>query len=173
MIVIGVDGSPHGPGKTAAAVSAVLAGAAGRGAAIELIRHDDPDVVARIAAADAVVLGSPTYRATHTAALRALLEKFDRKTGAEPLAATPVAVVMTGASGEHFLGTRDLSATLSGFFGTQVLSPELYFHGGDFDAAGQPAGRAAELCAVHGEALVDLAVAVKGSAALRALRPVV
>ena len=173
MKVVGIDGSPYGPGKTAAAVQAMLAGAAGRGAATEFLAHDHPEVVARIAAADAVVLGSPTYRATHTAALRTLLERIDRKAGAEPLAGTPVAVVMTGASGEHFLGTRELSTTLSGFFGTQVLSPDLYFTGSDFDAAGQPAGRAAELALLHGEALVDLAAAVKGSAALAALRPLV
>ena len=173
MIVVGIDGSPYGPGKTAAAVSAILAGAAGRGADTELIRHDHPDVVARIGAADAVVLGSPTYRATHTAALRTLLERIDRKAGAEPLAGTPVAVVMTGASGEHFLGTRELSATLTGFFGTQVLAPDLYFHGADFDADGLPAGKAAERSVLHGEALVELADAVKGSAALKALRPVV
>ncbi|WP_425862085.1 NAD(P)H-dependent oxidoreductase [Arthrobacter sp. TWP1-1] len=159
--------------QTAAAVTAVLAGAAGRGAETELIRHDHPDVVARIAEADAVVLGSPTYRATHTAALRTLLEKIGRKPGSEPLAGTPVAVVMTGASGEHFLGTRELSATLAGFFGTQVLAPDLYFHGSDFDDTGPPTGRAAELSLRHGEALVDLAAAVKGSAALGALRPLV
>lgn len=173
MKVVGIDGSPYGPGKTAAAVNAVLAGAAGRGAETQMLRHDDPEVVARIGEADAVVLGSPTYRATHTAALRTLLEKADRKPGAGQLAGTPVAIVMTGASGEHFLGTRELAATLAGFFGTQVLAPDLYFHGSDFSAAGQPAGRAAELCLLHGEALVDLAAAVKGSAALLALRPLV
>jgi FMN reductase len=173
MIVVGIDGSPYGPGKTAAAVTAVLAGAAARGADTELIRHDHPDVETRIAEADAVVLGSPTYRATHTAALRTLLEKIDRNAGSEPLAGTPVAIVMTGASGEHFLGTRDLSATLAGFFGTQVLAPDLYFHGSDFDANGQLVGRAAELSLLHGEALVDLAAAIKGSAALGALRPIV
>lgn len=173
MIVLGIDGSPHGPGKTAAAVAAVLAGAASHGAETELVTHDHPEVLARIAAADAVVLGSPTYRASHTAALRALLERIERKPGAEPLAGTPVAVVMTGASGEHFLGTRELSTTVAGFFGTQVLAPDLYFTGGDFDAQGQPAGRAAELAELHGQALVDLAAAVRGSAALGKLGPVV
>lgn len=83
------------------------------------------------------------------------------------------AVVMTGASSAHFLGTRELSATLAGFFGTQVLAPELYFQGSDFDGSGAPAGRAAELCRRHGEALVELASAVQASTALRALRPVV
>ncbi|MGA7205309.1 MAG: NAD(P)H-dependent oxidoreductase [Specibacter sp.] len=173
MKVLGVDGSPFGPGKTAAAVNAILAGAAAAGAETELIRHDAPDAVARIAQADAVVFGSPTYRATHTAGLRTLLEKIDRKPGDEPLAGTPVAVVMTGASGEHFLGTQDLSATLGGFFGTQVLAPDLYFQGRDFDVSGSPTGRAGELCTLHGQALVELAAAVGGSEALAALRAVV
>ncbi|WP_269938871.1 NAD(P)H-dependent oxidoreductase [Arthrobacter sp. HY1533] len=173
MIVLGIDGSPHGPGKTAAAVAAVLAGAASRGAETELVSHDHPEVLARIAAADAVVLGSPTYRASHTAALRTLLERIERKPGAEPLAGTPVAVVMTGASGEHFLGTRELAASVAGFFGTQVLAPDLYFKGSDFGPEGGPAGRAAELAELHGQALVDLAAAVRGSAALGKLGPVV
>lgn len=173
MIVVGIDGSPYGPGKTAAAVVAVLAGAASHGAQTSLLRHDDPDILARIGAADAVVLGSPTYRGGHTAALRTLLERIDRKPGDEPLARTPVAVVMTGASGEHFLGTRELSAVLGGFFGTQVLSPDLYFQGGDFDAQGKPAGRAAELAALHGQALVELAAAVRGASALGQLRALV
>lgn len=173
MIVVGIDGSPYGPGKTAAAVAAILAGAASQGAETELVTHDHPDVLARIGGADAVVLGSPTYRASHTAVLRTLLERIDRKPGAEPLAGTPVAVVMTGASGEHFLGTRELSTTVAGFFGTQVLAPDLYFPGGDFDAEGRLAGRAAELAELHGQALVDLAAAVKGSAALGRLKPVV
>ncbi|WP_104088156.1 NADPH-dependent FMN reductase [Arthrobacter sp. GMC3] len=173
MKIVGVDGSPFGPGKTAAAIAAVLAGAANRGAQTELIRHDDPAAVDRIARADAVVFGSPTYRASHTAALRALLEKIDRKQGEEPLAGTPVAVVMTGASSAHFLGTRDLANTLSGFFGTQVLAPDLFFQGRDFDDAGAPSGRAAELCQLHGAALLELAAAVQASTALRALRPVV
>ena len=55
MKVVGIDGSPYGPGKTAAAVQAILAGAAGRGAETEFLAHDHPEVVARIAAADAVV----------------------------------------------------------------------------------------------------------------------
>lgn len=173
MIVLGIDGSPHGPGKTAAAVAAVLAGAATQGAETELVTHDHPEVLARIAAADAVVLGSPTYRASHTAALRTLLERIERNPGAEPLAGTPVAIVMTGASGEHFLGTRELSTTVAGFFGTQVLAPDLYFKAGDFDGEGQPAGKAAELAELHGQALVDLAAAVRGSAALGKLGPVI
>lgn len=173
MIILGVDGSPFGPGKTAAAITEILAGAGRVGAQTDLIRHDDPQAVARITQADAVVFGSPTYRASHTAVLRALLEKIERKSGDEPLAGTPVAVVMTGASGSHFLGTRDLSTTLAGFFGTQVLAPDLYFQGRDFDDAGVPQGRAAQLCSLHGEALVELATAVKGSTALRALRALV
>lgn len=50
-MVPGVDGSPHGPGKTAAAVAGVLAGAAGRGGATKLVSHDDPQAVELIAAA--------------------------------------------------------------------------------------------------------------------------
>lgn len=173
MIVVGVDASPFGPGKTSTIVAAVLDGAAARGAVTWLIRHDAPDVLERIAEADAVVFGSPTYRGGHTAALRALLEKIDRKEGNEPLAATPVAIVMTGASQAHFLGTRELATVLSGFFGTQVLSPDLYVGAHDFDSAGVPREDVQLVANLHGQALVELAAAVENSTALKILRPLV
>lgn len=173
MKVLGIDGSPHGPGKTAKMIGHVLEGAASRGAAVDLIRHDAVDIVDRIAGADAVVFGSPTYRASHSAALRSLLERMDRDGVKAPLLATPAAVVMTGGSAAHFLGTEDLAGVLRGFFGTQVLAPSLYFHPQHFDSAGDAAEDAVEQCRRHGSALWELASAVQSSTALRELKPLV
>jgi FMN reductase len=173
MNILGIDSSPNGPGKTARIVSHVLEGAAGRGAEVALIRHDAHDAVARIGQADAVVLGSPTYRGSHCAAMRALLERIGRDKSDMPLAATPALVVMTGASPAHFLGTDALAGTLSGFFGTQVLSPSLYFHPGHFTPTEEATEEAMTQCRIHGEALWELATAVKESTALRLLEPLV
>jgi FMN reductase len=173
VIVLGIDTSPHGPGRTARVIGHVLEGAAQRGAEIDLIRHDAPEVAARISQADAVIFGSPVYRASHCAAMRALLERLGRDGADRPLAATPALVVMTGASPAHFLGTGELANTLGGFFGTQVLSPSLYFHPGHFDGSGEATEDAAARCRTHGEALWELATAVKASTALRLLAPLV
>lgn len=173
MKILGIDGSPHGPGKTAKVVGHVLEGAASRGAAVDLITCGAPDAVDRIAEADAVVFGSPTYRASHSSALRALLEKMDRDGAKAPLLATPAAVVMTGGSTAHFLGTEDLAGVLRGFFGTQVLAPSLYFHPQHFDSEGDAVPGAVEQCRTHGAALWELAAAVRNSAALRSLKPLI
>lgn len=173
MKILGIDGSPNGPGKTAQVVEHVLAGAAGRGAAVDLITSDAPNAVDRIAEADAVVFGSPTYRASHSSTLRALLEKMDRDGAKAPLLGTPTAVVMTGGTAAHFLGTEDLAGVLRGFFGTQVLAPSLYFHHQHFDVAGNACHDAIELCRIQGAALWELATAVQNSTALRSLRPLV
>jgi FMN reductase len=173
VIVLGIDGSPHGPGKTARVISEVLQGAAQQGATVAMLRHDAPDVLTRMGEADAVVFGSPTYRASHTSALRSLLERVDRDGDKPPLAATPAMVVMTGGSPAHFLGADDLANTLRGFFGTQVLSPSLYFHPAHFDEDGEITDETAAECRLHGNALGELTAAVRGSTALRQLKPLV
>jgi FMN reductase len=171
--ILGIDGSPHGPGKTAQVVQHVLDGAASRGASVDLITCGDPDAADRIGEADAVVFGSPTYRASHSAALRTLLEKMDRDGAKAPLLGTPALVVMTGGTAAHFLGTEELAGVLRGFFGTQVLAPSLYFHPQHFDGAGEAIPDAVQQCRMHGEALWELTTAVESSTALRSLKPLI
>jgi FMN reductase len=81
MLVVGVVGSPNLGGRTRVAVDAVLRGAAGEGAETKLfeLAGDKPDEVrAALERADAVVFGSPVYRAEATAKLKALLEGTPR-----------------------------------------------------------------------------------------------
>ncbi|GAA3231156.1 hypothetical protein GCM10017691_24820 [Pseudonocardia petroleophila] len=177
MRVVGIAGGPDAGGRTSTAIAAVLAGAAGAGAATDLIElggAELADVVAAIDAADAVVFGSPVYRATYSALLKTLLEGTERGRWGErtqPLQGKVAATVITGASGHHFLASNDLRNVLAGFFAVQVLSPGLYFdHGGYVDRTTLTDDSAA-LAASHGAALVDLATAVRGSAALSALVP--
>jgi FMN reductase len=175
--ILGLAGGPEAGGRTSTAVAAVLAGAQKQGAevsSLELSAVTQAEVVAAIEAADAVVVGSPVYRATYSALLKGALEGLERGKWGEataPLQGKAAAVVLTGASGHHFLAVNDLRDVLAGFFAVQVLAPGLYLdHGGYVDRTTLTEESAA-LAASHGAALHDLAVAVRSSSALGALRP--
>jgi FMN reductase len=175
--VLGVVASPRPHARTERAVAAVLVGAAKVGAEtsrIALAEVGRSEALAALAAADAVVFGSPTYRATYTALLKDLLEATERGRYGEssaPLQGKAAAVVLTGASHHHFLAVDTLRNVLAGFFAVQVLSPGLYLEHSAYTEDKELTGAAAETAAAHGAALVDLAAAVKGSEALRALQP--
>lgn len=177
LSVLGIAGGPQAGGRTSAAVAGILAGAAQVGATttlIELGSTEIAEVVAAIDATDAVVLGSPVYRATYSALLKTLLEATERGKWGEttaPLQGKAAATVLTGASGHHFLAGGDLRNVLAGFFAVQVLAPGLYLDHAGYVERGTLTPDAAVLAASHGAALVDLAAAVRGSAALSALTP--
>ncbi|WP_232668323.1 NAD(P)H-dependent oxidoreductase [Pseudonocardia sp. TRM90224] len=175
--VLGVVAGPEPGGRTAAAVAGVLAGAERAGAStslLELSQVDADAVIAQFAAADAVVFGSPVYRATYSALLKDLLERTERGKWGEttaPLQGTAAATVLTGASGHHYLALGHLRDVLAGFFAVQVLSPGLYLdHGGYVDRSTLIEASAA-LAAAHGAALRDLAAAIAASPALQGITP--
>jgi FMN reductase len=176
-MILGVAGGPDAGGRTSAAIAGVLAGAAEAGATtslIELSATPVADVVAAISDADAVVFGSPVYRATYSALLKDLLERTERGRWGEktaPLQGKVAATVITGASGHHFLATNDLRNVLAGFFAVQVLSPGLYFDHGAYSDRSTLNEDAAALTAAHGAALADLTAAVRSSKPLRAITP--
>ncbi|MFP5020401.1 NAD(P)H-dependent oxidoreductase [Pseudonocardia phyllosphaerae] len=177
--IIGVVGGPEPGGRTATAVAGILTGAEAEGAdtaLLELSQTPIAEVTAAFADADGVVFGSPVYRATYTASLKALLEATERGKWGEqtaPLQGKAAAVVLTGASGHHFLAVDDLRSVLAGFFAVQVLSPGLYLDHSGYADRSTLTPESAELAASHGRALADLTAAVRGSAALRELTPVV
>jgi FMN reductase len=176
-VILGIAGGPDAGGRTSTAISGVLDGARTAGAStslVELSATPVPEVIAAIAAADAVVLGSPVYRATYSALLKDLLERTERGKWGEtsaPLQGKAAAIVLTGASGHHYLALNDLRGVLAGFFAVQVLSPGLYFdHAGYVDRSTLTEPSAA-LAAAHGAALADLATAVRSSKALSTVTP--
>lgn len=175
--ILGLVGGPEAGGRTSTAVAGVLAGAAESGAKTELLELSStalPDVLEAIEAVDAVVFGSPVYRATYSALLKSVLEGLERGKWGEasaPLQGKAAAVVLTGASGHHFLAVNDLRDVLAGFFAVQVLAPGLYLdHSGYVDRNTLTEDSVA-LTEAHGSALVDLTVAVRSSPAMAALRP--
>jgi FMN reductase len=175
--IVGIAGGPEAGGRTSTAIAGVLAGAASAGAGtslLELSATPVPDVIAAIEGADGVVLGSPVYRATYSALLKDLLERTERGRWGEataPLQGKAAAVVLTGASGHHYLALNDLRGVLAGFFAVQVLSPGLYLdHAGYLDRSTLTDDSAA-LATAHGAALADLTRAVRASKALSAITP--
>jgi len=173
--IIGVAGGPDAGGRTSTAIAGVLAGAEdAETVLIELSESALPDVIAEIEAADAVVFGSPIYRASYSALLKDLLERTERGKWGEktaPLQGKVAATVLTGASGHHFLATNDLRNVLAGFFAVQVLSPGLYFDPTGYEDRTTLNEASTALTAAHGAALADLAAAVRGSKALGAITP--
>ena len=177
MLIVGVVGSPNAGGRTRVAVDAVLGGAAAEGAEVRVYELADtatPDVVAAMGAADAVVFGSPTYRADIAAQLKGLLDQTPRGAAYEsgdPLRGKAVATVLTGASDHHFLAVEKVRGILGGFFGTQLLSPGLYLPSAAFaEGGGALRDEPQQLAELHGRALVELATAVGSSRWLRMMR---
>jgi FMN reductase len=177
--ILGMAGGPEPGGRTSTAVAGILAGARKQGAEVRLLELAEvplPDVVAAVEAADAVVIGSPVYRATYSSLLKGVLEGLERGKGTEttaPLRATPAAIVLTGASPHHFLAVDHLRNVLAGFFAVQVLAPGLYLDHAAYVDRTTLTEQSAELAAAHGAALLDLATAVRSSDALRALEPLI
>jgi len=175
--IVGLAGGPEAGGRTSTAIAAVLAGAEKQGAevsSLELSSASRQEVVAAVEAADAVVFGSPVYRATYSSLLKGILEGLERGKWGEttaPLQGKAAAVLLTGASGHHFLAVNDLRDVLAGFFAVQVLSPGLYLDHGGYVDRNTLTEESAALAASHGAALHDLTVAVRSSPALGALRP--
>jgi FMN reductase len=180
MLIVGVVGSPNAGGRTRLAVDAVLGGAVAEGAEVrvhELADTATPDVLAAMGEADAVVFGSPTYRADIAAQLKGLLDQTPRGAAYEsgdPLRGKVCATVLTGASDHHFLAVEKVRGILGGFFGVQILSPGLYFPSAAFteDKTGL-VDEQRQLAELHGRALVELTTAVRSSKWLRDLRPLV
>lgn len=176
LTVVGVVAGPEAGGRTTTAVSAVLDGTGAKATLLELSETSHAEVVDAFEHADAVVFGSPVYRASHTAALKALLEATERGKWGEktaPLQGKAAAVVLTGASGHHFLAQNDLRSVLASFFAVQVLSPGLYLDHGGYVDRNTLTDQSTAIAHAHGAALADLTTAVRGSEALRNLGPVV
>ena len=176
--LVGVVGSAAG-GNTDRLVGHVLDAAAREGATTTTLHLGpgplDPALVEayvqRLAAADAVVLGTPMYRATYAGTLKEFLDRLHRGGPADGFAsalkAKPVGVVATGASDHHFLGVDPLINLLVRFFAAYVVPPAVY---------GSPTGGTdghgvQEDAARLGRALLALGAAIKADHRLGDARP--
>lgn len=94
--------------------------------------------VARIAAAGAVLIGAPVYRATYPGVLKNLLDL----TPVEALQGKPVGILAMGGSPHHYLGVDSQLRHVLAWFGALVAPTSVYLTGSDF-RDGQLASEAA------------------------------
>ena len=98
------------------------------GRPLDAYGDDTAAVVAKLAAADGVLLATPVYRASYTGALKNLLDQ----TPLEALQAKPVAIVAMGATLHHYLGADwQLRAVLT-WFGALTLPTSVYLTSSHF-----------------------------------------
>ena len=127
---------------------------------------DTEAVLARVAAADAVLLATPVYRGSLTGALKNLLDLL-------PVAALegkPVAVLAMGTTPHHFLGAERHLRDILAFFGAHVTPVAGYLTSKDFQVGvPSPAAAAAVDQLVDGLARLHRALAGMPPGGLRPL----
>jgi FMN reductase len=148
--LVGILGSVTSPGRMLTAMQHAL-DAAGAGVESHLINladcrvafadgrppeqygDDTASIVARVRAADAVILASPVYRASFTGALKNVLDHLP----VDALAGKPVGIVAMGATPHHYLGVDWHLRDVLTWFGAIVAPTSVYLVSADF-VDGQP-----------------------------------
>ena len=103
------------------------------GRAPEEYGDDTAAVVARVRAADAVILATPVYRATFTGALKNLLDQLPIET----LMGKPCGIVAMGATAHHYLGAEWHLRDVLTWFGALTPPSSVYLASADF-SEGEP-----------------------------------
>jgi FMN reductase len=177
VLVLAVDSSPRGHGRTEVVLGLVLRGAEAGGAITESISLEDASVeeaIDRVEAADAVVLGTPVYRASFAFPLKNFLDHLPRGLWGEtaaPLRGKAAVIVATGASLHHFLALDDMRNVLSTFFAAHVVPPGIYVPREGFEDQDRLTPEFVNQAIKQGLALVELTAALSASATLRCLVP--
>jgi FMN reductase len=145
--LVGVCGNVHRPSKTRALVEAVAGKAAGRyGVQVQVLDLIDAmpelgatmmrkgaagnaaSVLDAIEGADALVVGSPIYKASYTGLFKHLFDLISP----EKLAGKPVVVTATGGSDHHALVIEHQFRPLFGFFAAPTMATGIYASDRDF-----------------------------------------
>ncbi len=143
-----IVGAATPPGRLAAAIAmaAEAVGTGGGDVAVDILNLAETPIeicdgrpldaygaatqqaVARIAAARAVLIGAPVYRASFPGVLKNLLDI----TPVEALQNKPVGIVAMGGSPHHFLAVDGQLRQVLAWFGALVAPTSVYLIGGDF-----------------------------------------
>jgi FMN reductase len=149
MGIAAVVGSATPPGRLRRAVAEALVRGEVEHTLLDLAEHPLPfadgrpvesEVLATIAAADAVLLATPVYRGTFTGALKNLLDLLP----VESLQGKPVAIVAMGATEHHHHGADWHLRDVLAWFAALVLPTSVYLTSADFTdgVPGEAAGSA-------------------------------
>ncbi len=141
-----VVGAATPPGRLAAAIAVAADAARTGGVAVDILNLAEAPVeicdgraleaygettrqaVARIAAAHAVLIGAPVYRASFPGVLKNLLDIVP----VEALQNKPVGIVAMGGSPHHYLAVDSQLRAVLAWFGALVAPTGVYLTGGDF-----------------------------------------
>lgn len=143
MRVVSLVGNPNRGGRTTTVANAVAARIAGLdGGDLETIELVDvasqlfdwssgavAELTARVRAADAVVVASPTYKASMTGLLKAFLDRY----GSDGLAGVVAVPVMLGGSPRHALAVETQLRPVLVELAATVPSRGLYVVDGELD----------------------------------------
>lgn len=149
MNIIAINGSTSRPSRTGDILD-LIASAVGRGVGTNVDRIDlvdaapvlfralrsdgldaeGRDIVARVEAADVLLVGSPVYRASYTGALKHLFDLVDYRS----LTGTVVALAATGGTPLHGLMIDHQLRPLFAFFNSLVVPTTVYATVADFTA---------------------------------------
>jgi len=142
MSVVAVVGNPRPASRTHGAATAAAEAIAG-GREVEVVDlavlaervlvRDDPDAaraVERVLAAEALVVASPTYKATYTGLLKAFLDRI----GTGALGGAPALPLMVGAGAGHALAVDVHLTPLLLELGARVPARGLYVLEAELDA---------------------------------------
>jgi FMN reductase len=178
MKLVMIVGAATPPGRLNNAVEHLAAAAAahGPGREVETInlasarleicdgrRLEDYDAVtretvAKILAADGVVLAAPVYRASFPGVLKNLLDLLP----VEALRDKPVGIVAMGGSPHHYLAVDSHLRFVLAWFGAIALPNSVYLTGRDFAEGRLATETAAFDLAALADALATMAEALKG-----------
>ncbi|HEX3861708.1 MAG TPA: NADPH-dependent FMN reductase [Stellaceae bacterium] len=141
-----VVGAATPPGRLAASIAAAAETGKAAGVAVEILNLAETPVemcdgrptegydaatqraVARIAAAGAVLIGAPVYRASFPGVLKNLLDIVP----VEGLQSKPVGIVAMGGSPHHYLAVDSQLRAVLAWFGALVAPTSVYVTGSDF-----------------------------------------
>jgi FMN reductase len=172
--ILGIAGSMTPPGRLSRAVVEALERAEAEGHETELVELGGLDlsfvnnapsaeaveVIDKVAAADAVLLISPVYRASMSGVLKVFLDLLP----VEALAAKPTGIVAMGATLHHYLGVDWHLRDVLSWFGALVAPTSVYLTSADF-VDGAPSERAAGEIDELIETLASLSTALSGRGA--------
>ena len=126
------------------------------GRPLDDLQDDAAAVVSRVAAADAVILASPVYRASYTGVLKNLLDL----TPVSALTGKPCGIVAMGATEHHYLGVDWQLRAVLAWFGALVAPNSVYLTGVDF-ADGEPGDAARSQVAELMRSVLTLQIALR------------
>src|SRR5215471_18357568 len=140
--VLGISGSMTKGGSTRAVIDAALLGAKARnpqlitdvidlrdvtlsfcdGRPLNEYTDDTPQVVSRIQAADAYVIGTPVYRGSYTGSLKNLLDHIP----VEALMGKVAGLIATGGSDHHYLSIDYVLRPVLMWFNMHLVPGSVY-----------------------------------------------